>query len=81
LDPSESTFTAFVDLLDASQGDLIREVSDSIMPLLSAFLRGTLDDRQPFPLERVDPNRILVLAKGSPSLLRLIQNGDITSSM
>ncbi|KAF7589644.1 hypothetical protein BBP40_004017 [Aspergillus hancockii] len=78
LDPKETEFTTFVNILDSTQGELLRNVSNSIMPLLSAFLHGTLDCQEPFPLETVDPSTILGLAKGSPSLLRLIQNGDVT---
>lgn len=81
LEPSEPAFTAFVGLLDVSQGDLIRDVGNSIMPLLLAFLHGTLEGQQPFPLERVDPSRILRLAKGSPLLSLLIRYGDSAPSI
>lgn len=76
LDPTEDTFNNFVDLLDSSQGDILREASESVLPLLMALSCGTLWFQQPFPLETVDPGRILGLAKGSPSLIHLVQCGE-----
>ncbi|KAK1141001.1 hypothetical protein N8T08_009658 [Aspergillus melleus] len=40
LDPTEDTFKGFVDLLNYSQGDILRETSKSVWPLLLALLRG-----------------------------------------
>ncbi|KAH8434463.1 uncharacterized protein LDX57_012109 [Aspergillus melleus] len=76
LDPTDRTFNNFVDLLDDSQGDILREASNSVRPLFLALSCGTLWFQQQFPLETIDTSKILGLAKGSPSLFQLIQYGE-----
>lgn len=68
----ETTFEAFVDLLEVSQGDALRAFSTAVSPLQDSITYSTLQQAGPFELETTDAQVILSQAKGSEELLRLI---------
>ncbi|KAL2782437.1 hypothetical protein BJX66DRAFT_320732 [Aspergillus keveii] len=69
----DARFGEFIRLLDSSQGSLLRDFSIAVSPPIMAMLQGRLEAEEPFPLERVGADQILLSTKGSPDLLQLIQ--------
>lgn len=68
----ETTFETFVNLLEVSQGAVLRIFSTAISPMQDSITYSTLQQMGPFGLEKIDTQEILSQAKGSEGLLRLI---------
>lgn len=68
----ETTFEAFVNLLEVSQGEALRIFSTAITPMQNSITYSALQQIGPFSLEEIDAQEILSQAKGSEGLLHLI---------
>ncbi|KAE8152219.1 hypothetical protein BDV25DRAFT_170639 [Aspergillus avenaceus] len=72
-DNFDPTFSEFIPLLDTSQGQNLCLFSDAAWKILEPLLFGRLKEKEPFALEKVDPQAILKQPKWSPGLLNLIR--------
>jgi hypothetical protein len=69
---ADADYEKFVDILDNSQGDLLRAFSDAVLPVVQALTGGNAQQRRPFKLEKVTVSDIMRYPKGSQTLLELV---------
>jgi hypothetical protein len=69
---SDSVFKSFVLHLKQAQGDYLCAASSAVANIVTALFQDTLDSLTTFPLEQVEPAKILKFPKGSQELLYLI---------
>lgn len=72
LAPNEPDFNLFLDILEESQGDLVRQFSTAADKIVRHLIYEDMDHPEPFHLEVMDAKEILEHPKGSPGLLRIL---------
>lgn len=71
---TDSEFQEFVEILDNSQGNMLRQYSAAVAPMVRALTAGYSEHQQGMlDFEQVSMGDILKHPKGSPELLNLIQ--------
>ncbi|KNG91129.1 hypothetical protein ANOM_000525 [Aspergillus nomiae NRRL 13137] len=71
--PTEKEFRLFIQLLDKSQGDLLRKFSEPVWAILEPVLCCRLAEMGIFQIEQMCPEDILRYPKGAPGLLACIR--------
>ncbi|KAJ5921102.1 hypothetical protein N7466_009428 [Penicillium verhagenii] len=72
LAPTEPDFKLFLDILDESQGDILRQFSTAADKIVRHLIYEDMNHPEPFHLEVVDAKEILEHPKGSPGLLGML---------
>lgn len=73
LAPSDADFKLFLDILEESQGGLLRRFSNAASKIVSHLIYEDMEHPELFQLESVDSKEIMEHAKGSPGLLRMLE--------
>ena len=73
LEPTDETFENFVDILEESQGELLREISTVARSSFQHILYEDMWRPDLFPLERHIAEDVLQLPKGSQELQNLLR--------
>jgi hypothetical protein len=60
-----------VDILDQSQGNLLRAFGTAVLPIVEALIGGSAHPQRSFKLEKVTASDITKCSKGSQALLEL----------
>jgi hypothetical protein len=68
----DDAFKWFIQYLDNTQGDLLREVGGAVSPVVKDIFQGTLDPSKRFGIEQVAQSGIMKHPKGSPKILEYI---------
>jgi hypothetical protein len=68
----DDAFKWFIQYLDNSQGDLLREVGEAVSGVVKDIFQGTLDPCKRFGIEQVAQSGIIEHPKGSPKILEYI---------
>jgi hypothetical protein len=71
--PTDSEYAKFVDILDRSQGDLLRDLSMAVLPTVQALTFGGVHERRVFDIEKMTVGDIVKYPKGSLPFLELIR--------
>jgi hypothetical protein len=69
---TDAEYRNTVDILDRSQGFLLRDFSNAVLPAVEALTIGNLQEQREFNLEKVTLSDITRYPKGSTSFLELI---------
>ncbi|CAI7580910.1 unnamed protein product [Penicillium glandicola] len=72
LAPSDVDFKLFLDILDESQGGLLRQFNTAAEKIIRHLIYENRQQHAPFHLENVDSKEIMDHPKGSPGLLRML---------
>lgn len=72
LAPNETDFNLFLDILEESQGGLLRQFSNAADKIVRHLIYEDMNYPEPFHLEVVEAKEILEHPKGSPGLLRIL---------
>lgn len=72
LAPSDVDFKLFLDILEESQGGLLRLFSTAAEKIVRHLIYENMEDPEPFRLEIVDSKEIMEHPKGSPGLLSML---------
>lgn len=70
--PTDSEYAKFVDILDKSQGDLLRNLSMAVLPTVQALTFGGVHEQRVFDIEKMTVADIVKYPKGSSAFLELI---------
>ncbi|OQD98353.1 hypothetical protein PENSOL_c009G06239 [Penicillium solitum] len=73
LGPADEAFESFVEVLEESQGSLLREISKAAEQVFNHILYEDMRRENLFALETLAPEEILKLPKGSQELRNLLQ--------
>jgi hypothetical protein len=68
----DAEYEEFIDILDNSQGGLLRVFSDAVLPIVEALTGGNAHQHRPFKLEEITVSDIIKCPKGSQALLELL---------
>jgi hypothetical protein len=71
--PTDTNFAEFVDILDNSQGDLLRAISRAVEPALQALIIGGVHEQRLFHIEKITVDDITKYPKGSSAFLELLR--------
>jgi hypothetical protein len=71
MSPTDVDYVRFLEILDKSQGNLVRGLSTAILPVVQALTIGGLHE-QHFKIETITMNDIAKYPKGSTDFLKLI---------
>jgi hypothetical protein len=71
--PTDSEYAKFMDILDRSQGDLLRGLSTAVLPTVQALSSGGMHERRLFDVENMTVDDIVKYPKGSLAFLELIR--------
>jgi hypothetical protein len=71
--PNETDFKLFLDILEESQGALLRQFSTAADKIVRHLIYEDMNHSESFHLEIVDEKEILEHPKGSPGLLRMLR--------
>lgn len=66
---SDTVFQEFVDLLEETQGELLRIICSAISPVVHSLFKGVITEMMASRIERISEEEILRYQKGSPHLL------------
>jgi hypothetical protein len=69
---SDAVWSKFVKILNDSQGDLLRQFSVAVLPMINTLLIGSPQHRELSKLESFQVSDIMQCPKGSPGLLSLL---------
>jgi hypothetical protein len=69
---ADAEYEKFVEILDNSQGDLLRAFSGAVLPVVQALTGDNAHQQRPFKLEKVTVSDIMRYPKGSQTLLELV---------
>lgn len=72
LAPSDVDFKLFLDILEESQGGLLRRFSTAADKIVRHLIYENMEHPEPFHLEFVDSKEIMEHPKGSPGLLMML---------
>jgi hypothetical protein len=72
LAPSDVEFKLFLDILEDSQGGLLRQFSTAAGKIVRHLIYENMEQPEPFHLEIVDSKEIMEHPKGSPGLLGML---------
>jgi hypothetical protein len=72
MSPTDVDYVRFLEILDRSQGNLVRGLSTAILPVVQALTIGGLHEQQHFKIETITMNDIAKYPKGSTDFLKLI---------
>ena len=67
---TEENFRLLSDIIRASQGPLLKELSKAVEPALTALVNGELLSSNPFPIEYMEPEIFDELPKGSTEIIK-----------
>ncbi|KAH7081106.1 hypothetical protein BKA63DRAFT_540324 [Paraphoma chrysanthemicola] len=70
---ADTEYAKFVDILDRSQGDLLRALSDAVAPALRALTLGRVHAHRQFDIENMTVDDIAKYPKGSSAFLEHIK--------
>jgi hypothetical protein len=70
--PNDSEYTEFVDILDKSQGNLLRGLGKAVLPVVQALTLGGVHEQRLFDMERITVDDITKYPKGSLAFLELM---------
>ncbi|KAH4042539.1 hypothetical protein HBH49_248420 [Parastagonospora nodorum] len=70
--PTDAEYARFLEILDRSQGNLLRAFSAAVLPVVQALTIGTPPERGRFKMEDITTNAIAKYPKGSLDFLDLI---------
>lgn len=73
LGPADEAFESFVEVLEESQGSLLREISKAAEQVFNHILYEDMRRENLFALETLSPEEILKLPKISQELRNLLQ--------
>jgi hypothetical protein len=69
----EDIFNKFVHILEQYQGDILRNFSDAVKPIVEGVFYGKMSLSTPLPIENIQQQQILEQPKGSAKLLELLK--------
>ncbi|XTI88220.1 hypothetical protein V2W45_1237018 [Cenococcum geophilum] len=69
----EDIFNKFVHILEKYQGDILRDFSDAVKPIVEGVFYGKMCRFTPLPIENIQQQQILEQPKGSAKLLELLK--------
>jgi hypothetical protein len=72
MSPTDAEYASFLEILDRSQGNLLRAFSAAVLPVVQALTIGNLLERGRFKMEDITTNAIANYPKGSLEFLELI---------
>lgn len=72
--PTQVEYAMFIDVLEKSQGDLLRSHSRAILSALRALTVGPFHEKRTFDIEKLTINDFAKYPKGSPEFLKLISD-------
>jgi hypothetical protein len=70
--PTDIEYAEFVDILDMSQGDLLRDLGRAVLPAVQALTLGGLHEQRLFDMEKMGVDDITKYPKGSLAFFELI---------
>jgi hypothetical protein len=68
----DTTFSKFLNILDLSQGNMLRQFSYACHAIVIALVNGNVKELTEFAIEKVGIDDIISSPKGSESLLRKV---------
>lgn len=68
----DAEYEKFIDILDSSQGGLLRVFSNAVFPIVKALTGGYVNQHRPFKLKEITVSNIIKCPKGSQALLELV---------
>ncbi|TGO41116.1 hypothetical protein BHYA_0026g00220 [Botrytis hyacinthi] len=69
---NDDVFLSFVQCLDKLKGNILKDISSAICPIVTVLFERKLDPSWTFPIEQFDTKQILQCSSGSQQLLELI---------
>lgn len=72
--PTDVEFARFVDVLERSQGHLLRNHSRAMLPAVRALTVGPMHEDRTFHIEKMTTEDFTKYSKGSPVFLELMSD-------
>ncbi|TGO20660.1 hypothetical protein BPAE_0276g00010 [Botrytis paeoniae] len=69
---NDTVFLSFVQCLDQLKGNILKDISSAVCPIVTVLFEKKIDPFWIFPIERFDTKQILQYSSGSRQLLELI---------